>query len=247
MAENELISGTETLSSVNQEKIAIFESIKSLQSKKPAKEHELEKAYAELSVGEKAEGKIRYFLEQKARTVEKKRFALEILEDSREKDEKKIEDAIEALKGKLESVQKKYDLKKKTLETDTDQAISYFESELSRLNSDKKETPKTRGLIADITAILHEIHKLEEQVYGIACTTSIEQLDSVNQEIRKKKQEVLDKNPYIETGHERTRREMLEQRAQREANPDAYWSSYFGNTTIISDTKNKRPPKVVPK
>ncbi len=98
----------------------------------------------------------------------------------------------------------------------------------------------------DIDAIIEEINKLERQSFGVPATIpSLPELDQRKEKIEKEREDYQKKNPYVESGLEKARREHEEQKTTRESNPDSYWSQYGTPTNIITNTKTKRVPKRV--
>ena len=253
----------------------------SLYNKIKAKTHELEKLQSELSLEEKDLKYEKYLYEQKTAAIQKKTLALDLIDNEVEKEKKKIEDKIEQVKNqakleienlenkiekikavsrqtlddlqnKMEFALKKFEVKKASVGK-VDETINYYERELGRLNSDKKETPKIRGIQADIIALYKELHQIQIQRDGYArakCDLPFFPPE-INQEVEKKREEYLEKHPVVESGRDKAIREMNERKKMREENPN-WWQAYgapqtteSGNIPIIQNTKKKRQPKTV--
>ena len=175
------------------------------------------------------------------------KLEIENLENKIEKIKSLTRATITDLENKMETVIKKYEIKKKSSEGDVDKRINYYERELARINSEKKSTPKIRNIEADIINLYKDLHQVQIEQFGVPkskCELPFFPKD-LNDEVEKAEEKYKIENPPIESGHERARRELQEQRAKREANPDLYWSQYVNQPAIVSNTKVKRTPKTV--
>lgn len=246
-----------------------------LHTKIKEKERELEKLYSELNLEEKDLKYERYLYEQKTEAIEKKSLTLDVLEDELGREKKKIEDKMEKVKNssdveiaalesriekiksltratledlqnKMDTVVKKFEIKKKSSEGQVDKTISHYERELSRINSEKKSTPKIRNIEADIINLYKDLHQVQIQQFGVP--KSVCELPffpkEINEVVEKAQEKYFKENPLVESGHDRARREMEQQRKERQTNPE-YWSQYTNQPALITNTKLKRQPKTI--
>lgn len=172
---------------------------------------------------------------------------IEALENKIEKIKSLTRATITDLENKLETVIKKFEIKKKSSEGEIDKTINYYDRQLALINSEKKSTPKIRSIEADIINLYKDLHQVQIQQFGVPkskCELPFFPRE-LNEEVEKAQEKYLKENPIVESGHDKARRELMEQRQQREANPEAYWSQYTNQPTLITNTKTKRQPKTV--
>jgi hypothetical protein len=149
----------------------------------------------------------------------------------------KLEGQINLIDSLKESVHKKFDDRKKKVETEEDSHIAFFQSEIDRITS-KKSTPKIRGLESDIINLWKDLMVVDKVAYGsVSRLPDKPYLEEIAEEVEKQRQEAEEKEKERKAA-EAAPKSRLYIFSTTESQP-----SY---PTIISDTKKKREAKKPP-
>lgn len=178
-------------SSETQISMTLISTIKKLNEKIKSKTTELEKAKGELMLSDKDEKYKLYILEQKSRLFNSSEKKLDVLDDRLDGKEERIERDIKALQNKKEDylrkinqidemierlqdkekdAKRKIEKQKQFADAERQNKLSYYDSELKRLQDGVKSTPKIRSIEVDLIDLWEQLNRAETQMFGEPCS-----------------------------------------------------------------------------